>query len=566
MGSLLSSLDIALSGLQAAQVQMEVAAHNIANVNKEGFSRQRATLLSRAPSTRAYGIVGRGVALRNVERIREGYLDKVFRQQAPGLGRSEICAAYFTRIEDLFQEPGENGFGTRLNYFFDALNDFANNVEELPVRISVLTEAQGLVTSFHEVAERVYALRTNANEEIRNIVPEINSLSRRIAELNVKIRQAEVGGSTANDLRDDRDLLLDQLAEIVNIAYRERDDGKVDVFISGDILITGGDYRELVAVREPSLDPDRGDLVEVRFADDGRRVNVRDGQLYGALDIRDGQLVSVGSRIDDIAATIIREVNRIHSSGNGLVNLSGTVTGTNAVTDPDAPLVGEDLPFEVVPGTFEVLVYDTGDLPTTTTPITITNTMSLNDLAGEIDAIAGLTATVTAENTLEVTADPGLTFAFSDDQSGVLTALGLNGLFQGYNATNIEVNPDIAQDPRLLTSGYSLDIRDTGDNTAALALANVRNLRVLENDSSTINGYYEGTIVRVGVDARANTDLLQVERSFIDDFQRRRQEISGVSIDEEVTYMMQYQRAFEASARVITVVDRMLDTLLAMAR
>jgi len=563
VGSLFSSLDIALSGLQASQIQLEVAGHNIANVNKEGFSRQRVNLITRVPNLRSYGIVGRGVDLSNVERIREGFLDKVFRQQIPSLGNTEIQAGYFTRIEDIFQEPTENGFGARLNYFFDALNDFSNNVEELPVRISVLTEAESLVTSLQEGAERVFALRTNANEEVRNLVPEVNSLSERIAALNVRIRAAEVGGNTANDLRDDRDLLLDELAELVNIGYQEREDGQVDVFVSGDVLITGSDYRELVATRDPTLDPDRADLVEVRFADTDRAVDVHDGQLRGALDIRDGQLVQVGDRIDQIAAAIIREVNQIHCTGNGLVNLSGMISSTNPVSDAGTPLPDAGLPFAVTAGTFDVIVYDAAGTPSTTT-ITVEADTSLDDLAAALNAIPNFAASVTG-NALELGATGSYTYSFANDTSGALTALGINGLFQGHDATTIRVNADLIDDPRLLTSGYSTDLLDTGDNTAALALANVRNLRVLESDSATINEYYESTIVRVGVDARANTDLLEIERSFVDDFRRRREEVSGVSLDEEVTFMLQYQKAFEASARVITVADRMLDVLLAMA-
>ena len=134
MGTLFSTLDIARSGLQAAQVQMDVAGHNIANVNKEGFSRQRVSLVSRVPAYRAFGALGRGVDIRSVERIRETFLDTVFRQQAPGLGSAQVRATYFTRIEDVFQEPSDTGLGRRLNLFFDALNDFANNVEEQPVR------------------------------------------------------------------------------------------------------------------------------------------------------------------------------------------------------------------------------------------------------------------------------------------------------------------------------------------------------------------------------------------------------------------------------------------------
>ena len=580
MGTLFSALDIAQSGLQAAQIQMDVAGHNIANVNKEGFSRQRVTLTARHPDYRSYGAIGRGVQVVQIERIREIFLDTVFRQQVPGLGSAEVRATYFSRIEDIFQEPGEHGLGSRLNLFFDALNDFANNVEAQPVRLSVLTEAEGLVTTLRQVEERLRQLRTNANEEMRNMVPEINSLAERIAAMNVHIRDVELStGVNANDMRDERDILLDELASLVNITARERADGQVDVLISGDVLVNGATTRELVAVRNPALDPDRADLVEIHFADTDALVNVRDGQLYGALSIRDAELVELDERIDQIAATIIEHVNRIHALGNGLTNLTGTVTGTNAVTDPTVPLNSAGLPFTVTYGPFDVVVYDADGNPTTTS-ITVDDTTTLESLVAELNAIDNFSASITVQDTVELTAANDHSFSFSfpghdeDDPedfaealgeaTNVLVALGVNGLFTGHDARTIDVNPAILDNPLLLTSAFSLDPLETGDNAAARAMADVRNALTLESNSASLNDYYESTLVKIGIDARANQDLFDVERAFVDDFRRRRQEVSGVSIDEEVTNLMQYQRAFEAAARVIMVTDRMLDALLNM--
>jgi len=143
--------------------------------------------------------------------------------------------------------------------------------------------------------------------------------------------------------------------------------------------------------------------------------------------------------------------------------------------------------------------------------------------------------------------------------------LGINGFFVGTDARTIAVNPDLEANPEWISSGYSLDILDVGDNRAALDMANIRNALVMDSGASTISEFYESTIAQLGVDSRTNQQTLQVQRTFVDDFDRRRQEVSGVSIDEEVASLLVYQRAFEASARVVTVTDRMLETLLTMA-
>ena len=563
VGTLFSAFDIARSGLTAAQVQLDVAGHNIANVNREGFSRQRVELVSRVPISRSYGQIGRGVGIDSVNRIRDTFLDEVFREQSPSLADSQLRSEFYTRIEDIFLEPGPNGLSSRLNVFFDSLNDFANNVEELPVRQSVINEAQALSGLLQDTAARLRTLRTNANEEVINFVPEINSLSSRIADLNRQIRILEGGGNPANDLRDDRDLLLDELSSIVNITTRERQDGSVDVLVTGEVLVNGNSFREVETFRNPALDPERNDLVQVRFVDNGNELIVEDGALFGAYAIRDEEIVTIDNDIDELAATIIHQINLIHSQGTGLQGLSGTVSGTNAVTAGGDPLDAAGLPFPITAGSFAVDRYDSsgaliGSITVNVTP----GATTLDDIAADL---AALGATVTAEGTLELNGPAGETFSFRDDTSGALAALGINGLFTGFDARTIAVSQEIVDDPGLLTSGFGTDPFTPGDNSAALALAEVRNGAFLEGGNATINDFYETIIVELGIDASANLQNLEVETAFIESFQRRRQEISGVSIDEEVTLLLQFQRAFEASARVITVTDRMLETLLNVA-
>ena len=564
MGTLLSSLNIAHSGMQAAQVQLDTAGHNIANVNREGFSRQRVLLSARTPLLQSYGYVGRGVQIDSIARTRDAFLDQVYRKQTPGLGYAEARAVYFGRVEDIFQEPQENAFSARINEFWDALNDFSNNVEELPVRLALLQSAQNLAGSLNTVAERIYTVRTNANEEIKALVPKINTITQNIADLNRSIRDIEVGSAQANDLRDQRDLMLDELSQIVGITYRERTDGQVDIVIGGDLLVESDKARQIAAVRNAALDIERGDLVEIRFADDNKLVNVNGGQLEGALVTRDEDLVTLKEEMDNLAQALIQKMNRIHSQGNGIKNLYYDITSSVPISDETLPLTSLSLPFPITAGTFNVLTYDsTGNAVTNT--ITVDNATTLTSLAAQLDALPNMHASVIG-TTLRMGADSGYTYSFNNDSSGILVGLGLNGFFTGTDASTIAINPDLEEYPMSISSAYDTDILNTGDNKAALDMVALRTLMVLDSNSATINDYYEGVMTRVGIESKNNADRLEVERSFVDEFNNRRQEVSGVSLDEEVTYMMQFQRAFEASARVITTADRMLDTLLSMAR
>ncbi|WP_320178434.1 flagellar hook-associated protein FlgK [Roseovarius pacificus] len=568
MGTLFSTLDIGRAGLQVAQIQLDVTAHNIASVNKEGFSRQRASITTNDPLYRPYGAIGRGPKVQDISRLRESFLDEVIREKFQDLGYVDTRSRFFSRIEDLFQEPGDTGFSQNLDNYFDAMSDFASNVEDLPVRVSLLSEADSLTTQINTLAQRIASLRTNANEEVRGLVPEINSLSSRIAELNRRIRDSELSGHQANDLRDDRDMLLDDLSGLVNITYRERTDGQVDILLGGDSLVRGDDIRELEAVPDPSLDPVRGDLLRVQWVDTGIAANVTGGELGGSLDIRDQVLVELDSKIDTLASSLIYETNRVHAQGNGLVNIDSPITSLHGVSGIFTPLSSAGLPFAFDDGSFDIVVYDSGGNITAQQTINVTNgATTMSNLVTDINAVAGVSAIYNgADGTVTLVPQGSNTIGFANDSSGVLAAIGLNPFFTGSDASDIGVSQDLLDRPELVSSAFSTNVADTGDNTAALAMSNLRNQAVLAGDTQSINEYYEAIVVGVGVDSRANDAQLNVEQAFVDDFELRRQEVSGVNLDEEVTFLLQFQRAFEGAARVITVTDRLLETLINIVR
>ncbi len=568
LGTLFSSLNLGRIGLQVAQVQLDVAGNNITNANKAGYSRQRVELTTLQPDIRSYGALGRGPAIAGISHARDVFLDTVYRQQVPSLGSAETQDTYFQRMQDIFQEPGESGFSKQFDQFFSAINDFANNVESLPNREALLSQGDALSGALRQAYGRANDLRTATNEEVRSLVPQINSLTGEIANLNNKVREIEANGTAANDARDDRDLLLDQLSKIVNISYREQDNGMVDIQLGGDVLVTGTHVRDLQAVPDSTLDPQRGDLLSVQFVDNGAKANITNGTLYGDLQMRDVELSSLESQLNTMAGSLIQNINRIHSQGNGLDNYSGPVSTTNMTLSAGTSIAVSNPPFPFGNGSFTINVYDSAgaSAETITIPIVATGPVAGQTTAQQItNAVAGsahMTAVLGSDGKITFSPQAGFTFSFSNDTAGILPALGLNGFFNGTDATNIQVNSDLHNNPRLLSSGYSSDPLETGDNTAALDMAALRTSKVLNGGTQSITDFYQSLIAQVGINTRANSQDLNVQQNFVQQFDSRRQEISGVSIDEEVTNLIQFQRAFEASARIITITDNMLNTLI----
>ncbi len=568
MGTLFSSLDIARAGMFAAQVQLDTTAHNIANVNTEGFSRQRVRLTERAPILYPFGAIGRGPAVVSIERVRDLFLDTITRDAFQGLGFSEEQAPYFARIQDLLQEPSDVGLNQRFTRFFDALNAFATNVAQAPARVAFLEEARSLVTAMNQTARTLFQLRSDANDQAAALVEDINALTTQIAEQNERIRQAEGTGQPANDLRDQRDVLLDRLSRIVNIEWRERESGEVDVLLGGEELVVGTRARALAAVRDTSIDPDRPDLYAIRFTDNNALVPVYGGQLAGVLEARDNLLGTVDDQLNALARDFIYAFNRIHSQGRGLAAYASTVTSAYAVSDANQPLNNAGLPFTVQDGSFDIVVYDNAGNVVETVTVNVVASgppagqTTLNQIAAAINGATNVSASISSDGRLLVNPAAGFSLRFANDTAAFLPAIGLNGLFVGKSAMDMAVNSDLLNNPALLSSAYTTDLSTVGDNAAALDMLGLRNAPFLDNNTQTLNQFYEGVLTFVGVRARSNEQSLQTQQAFADDFQRRRLEMQGVNLDEEVTNLLLVQRAFEASARIVTTTDRMLETLL----
>lgn len=567
--SLFSSLNLARLALGAQQTAIQTVGQNIANANTEGYARQRVHMTPTPSDDLVNYRVGTGVQVARIERIVDEHLETNLRNAGTDLGQMRERVRFFGMTEAIFNDLGGGGLSQSLQNFFDALSDVANNPEDATARSQLIEQSRTLTDTFHYLDDQVRNLRENLNDDVQSVGQNINRLTTVIAQLNVRIVQAENGGldlGSANDLRGSRDAALQELSELVNIQSIENTRGSIQVVSGNDVLVFDGRARELKF--ENSSDGDIS-FQKLRFVDDGAPFNPRSGRLDELLTHRDVTTLELRDEIDTIAQGFLTEFNRVHAGGEGLVAHSSVRAAVQA-EDRNGPLNGAGYPFPIEDGRFTLQVVNGGDDSRDSYVIEIDGNgsppeTSLLDLVDQINAAVQaehpeLVASVTVDGFFELRSEsPSVTFTFRDDDSGFLTASGISTFFTGHDARTIEVSAGLIENPSLVATGRG---GGPGDNEAILDLLAVRDLGFIGTTESTFESYYEAFIGSIGVAGAEARDLTLNQEAIELSARNQRDALSGVSIDEESISLIQHQRAYQGAARFLNIVDGLLETLI----
>jgi flagellar hook-associated protein 1 FlgK len=312
MIGLTAGLEIARKALSSYQLALNVYGNNIANVDTPGFSRKRPVFGEAEAVQIPLGRIGLGVDTRTLERMRDIYLDAAYRRENTAYARYESLDQCLSEVEMAFTEPSDTGLGDVLRDFWDAWQELANQPESATSRSYVVSRATSLCTTLGHMSSQLTRMRENIDSEVEGIVGDINSLARRIADLNGRIVESEVSGNEASDLRDKRDLLIDELSGLVEIQVFETDDGSASIRMGSETLVE----RKTVVSLGTSV---RGDnnvaVTDVTLGKSGRVVQVTGGRLGGLIYGRDVTVPGYLARLDEIARTVVEEVNNLHRTG-----------------------------------------------------------------------------------------------------------------------------------------------------------------------------------------------------------------------------------------------------------
>ncbi|VAW94108.1 Flagellar hook-associated protein FlgK [hydrothermal vent metagenome] len=310
------SLGIGLSGTLTTQREMATTSHNIANANNEGFSRQRVLKTTRQPQQFAFGSVGSGVQISSINRVHNEFLTTSVRDNTSLTNSFKVGHQLTTQVDELFSDP-KAGIGLVLQEFFDAVTGVANEPSSTTARQVMITQANTLTNRFHDLDTRLQDLRLATNKQTNNIVTNINFLSKSLAKLNQSITLAQQSsGHPANDLLDQRDTVLKELSELINVTTKEQDDGSMNVFIgNGQTLVLGLSPAKLDAVVN-EFDSSKVDVV---FVGEGSTTDITKfisgGELGGLLEFQADIINGSQNELGRISLALATTFNEQHESG-----------------------------------------------------------------------------------------------------------------------------------------------------------------------------------------------------------------------------------------------------------
>lgn len=563
--SLNASLLIGKSAITASQAAMQVAGNNMANAATPGFSRQVTSLSPSAPERIGRNqFVGTGVQLQSIHRAVDTALQARLRSAISDEQGTLVDQRFLQSVETLQNELTDNDLSTLLGAFFNSFSELANNPLDSAVRNVVVQQGATLAARVQDMHDGYDTIRREIDSSLEASVAKANGLVDQIAELNVRIAQTEQGQSEAGSLRDQRDRLVEELSGLIDVSVIEQPGGAIDVLVGSLPVVLGSQSRGL-ELRTRTV----GDALEVsvRVAADGSQLTVRSGSIGALLRQRTDTVAPALERLDDFAAQLILQVNNLHAQGQGLKGHQ-SISGTNSVPDTATALnaTANDLPWPVRNGAFTIHVTHEGSGSRTSFVVPVDgNVDSLDDLVDRINNVVGVsqvTASIGLDNTLSLAADPGYSITFSDDSSGVLAALGVNGFFAGRGAGDIEVWAPLLDDPALVAAGLD---HVPGSNENALAIVALQDVAVDALGGRTLGEHWQAGVNELAVRGDAAGNAAESARLVRESIAAQHQAVSGVSLDEEAVNLLAFQRQFQAAARFVAAIDEVMQTLLSIA-
>lgn len=650
----MANFTIGLSALRTSQFAMDIVSNNVANSQTEGYHRRTVNMKSVPPNLIGGFRIGNGVGISQINRVRDSVTEASLTTVIADSNHVGQMLTVERNIESAIT-AGENAIGRQLDAFFSEFTNLSASPSDPALRSSLIESGVQLSSSLRDASNKLDELKQNVRQQIDAELESLNMDLQELSDVSTEIFRYSAQGIDHNIELDQRDAIINRIAEVIGIFRHEKAGGQLHVTIGNHSIQQGNKANVVSAV-------DVEGKVEIRLDNSDRALPLETGRLGALIQAYNELIPSYQDHLNQVSAQLIQKVNSVQSTGIGTAGSFETLIGNTSLSDVNVPLA-EALPdLDLSAGEITIAVTDPSGNRETQTLTFDPATDSLTDLVGRFNTVPGVNASIRANsNQLQITSAPGYTFDFTGgmenqpdlslitgssvpalsghytgqaneeltvriegsgtignsgnlfanvfsssgallqrvslgtgyepgseielddgvrlsfaagtlnnndefttrvtgdpDETGTLAALGVNAFFQGSDARTIRVDSSIVSDPERISTGR------TGEPSDA---SNLNRFIGIGSDSSmprgrTLTQYVSEFTTELGFEIQSNTALNTSLTNYKMRLEQERDSKSGVDLNEELVYLQEYQKSYEAAVRVIQVTDQMLNELI----
>lgn len=618
MASSFAGIEIGKRSLMAHSTQISTAGHNISNADTEGYSRQRVNVRAFDPLYRpdleraqVAGQIGQGTDVESITRVRDELLDSRIVGQTNVESYWATREKYYAMIESVYNEPEEISVRGNMDKFWQGWQELSVYPDSDAARQAVVTRGQTLTDSIRQQFRGLSEIGKQIDGDIEATVRQVNDISSQIAAVNGEIVRSRAMGDNPNDLMDRRDLLVEKLANLINVTVDRKDPDEFMVHTDGQVIVQGSLARQIKSV--PQIDNNGyGKLV---WTDTGIDAQFHGGTLGALIELRDKDIRSEVQSLNTMALNFADLVNDVHRNAVGKNNVTGLdffvqhdfventngnydrngdgvedssyvfrMTGKNVLRPQEQIGLEGTMTFNGASGNVNVSYYASDTVADVVNRINDSNAEVKAYLDRNSNLVLKATSSASMENpdfVIRHVEDSGM---FLTGYSGILAQSGEGGAYDFNRADAVtsldgaqfavspvmspadymEVNPAVTGDVRSVAAAFANTIGDAdpGDARAAVEIAAMRNTKVMIGTGRTFDDYFAESVTNVGLKGEQAQNQLASQNKIMDDLRSLRDSISGVNIDEELADIIKFQHGYNAAAKFVTVQDELLDTLI----
>lgn len=624
MSGLFQIFSVSKSGMFVQQTALHTNAHNIANANTDGYSVQRVNLKTTEPfgmpalTTPAEpGQIGTGVKVDSITRARDTFLDAQIRKENSTQGKYEVREQFLSEIESIFMEPSDEGLASSLTKFWDSWHQLATNPESSTARTLVAQNGDSLATAISHHYTQLEDMERNAGDLIRDNVFDVASTLNQIRDLNEEIRAVSISGRNPNDLMDRRDLLLDNLSKKFSFEKKDTEYNGIEIIpkpVNTSIGTGEVGKKDGVILRDTKLNYGVAYVNNITYEKALTKWTIElhiDGDINKSVTLttnNDTDIEKYLNVADDKKTTTISNIKsnaKASKEGESDIPSSSYFKVVNydyTKYDRDTKKFADTADKLIIPK------YENGSLNgLQTINEEIDNYKDqLNNMAKILAISVNTIQTNSTDNTDN-----------NDDKSKTINFFNTEAEYEPEAAKSLRVNDAILKDVSLINAGKDIETGNAGNGERALLMGTLRNTRIdilginntdislikddnekikayreafikdvfkdkdgkvvndasdnladdekikMSGDSSgtTIDAYFKNSIASLGVSNQEAKRMVSNEKALLSQLDERKESTSGVSLDEEVTNMIQFSKSYQANAKMISIIDELLDVV-----